>query len=88
MTWTAAACCRLFEAALLPPKSPDEQRTPSAAAYAKALQRDIILEGSTASRLASRKRQQAAAVHVMSGLAGKPMNPDSTKEWGQENGFA
>jgi hypothetical protein len=41
---------------------------------------NIVLEHSTASRLASEKRQQAAAVHVMSGLAGKPMNPDSTEE--------
>ncbi len=64
-TWTAAACCRFSKAALLPSASPGHRRNLSAAADAVAPQRDITLEGSTASRLASRKRQQAAAVHVL-----------------------
>jgi len=36
-----------------------------AAANAKAPRRNIVLDRSAASRLASRKRQQAAAVHVL-----------------------
>ena len=64
-TWTAAACCRLSEAALLPPKSPGHRRNLSAAANARAPRRNIVLAPSTASRLASRKRQQAVAVHEL-----------------------
>ncbi len=62
--WTAAACCRFSKAALLPPETPHEQRMSAAGANAKAPRRAIPRKPSTASRLASRKRQQAAAVHV------------------------
>ena len=60
--WTAAACCRFSEAAMLPPKSPGHRGSPSAGANAGAPRRGIPLKRSTASRLACRKRQQATAV--------------------------
>ena len=62
--WTAAACCRLPEAALLPPKSLGHRGSLSAGASAGAHRRGIALKRSTASRLASRRRQQASTVHV------------------------
>jgi len=63
MTWTAAACCRFPEAALLPPKAFGDQESTAAHAYARAVEVcERSLGHSTASRLASQKRQQAAAV--------------------------
>ena len=56
---------RFSKAALLPPKSPGHRRNLSAAANARAPRRNIVLAPSTASRLASRKRQQAVAVHEL-----------------------
>ena len=62
--WTAAACCRFPKAALLPPESLGHRGILSAGANAGAHRRGIALKRSTAGRLASRRRQQASAVHV------------------------